>query len=296
VADEGWLSSLFASRSKHRTGELRFELVVLEGEQQGERFPIRYDRMLIGRRTPDPSRPHEICLSDRSVSLRQATLEIKRGRVFIEHLPGATNPTIVNRRKIERKKLKTNDVIVLGLVILELHETVQRLRPEARLAAPEPAATLIPPDESARDIRPEASVDAEAKTWLDVEAAAPADREAAIARSSSEPAAPGPEDETVIGEPNPTGPETPGRLADAPLPEDDAATLVQPPPASPPAPERQGETAIDEPSPAGPETPGDLADTPLPEDDAATVVRPPPTPGHQDETMIVESNDPKPES
>jgi pSer/pThr/pTyr-binding forkhead associated (FHA) protein len=244
VADKGWLSSLFDSRSKHRTGEPRFELVVLEGEQQGARFPIRYDRMLLGRRTPDPSRPREICLSDRSVSLRQATLEIKRGRIFIEHLPDATNPTIVNRRKIARKKLKANDVIVLGLVILELRETVQKRRPEARLAVPEPTAPLIPPDESARNILPQASVDAEARTWLDVETAAPADQKTVVDRSSSEPAAPGPEDETAIGEPNPIGPETPGDLDDAPLPEDDAATVIRPPTTPPPTPGHQDETII----------------------------------------------------
>ncbi len=292
MADKGWLSSLFAWRSKHRRGDPRLELVVLGGEQQGECFPIRYDRMLIGRRTPDPSRPHEICLNDRSVSLRQAALEIKRGSVFIEHLPGATNPTIVNRRKIARKKLKANDVIVLGLVILELREAAQKLRPEVRRPAREPTAALIPPDESARDICTEASVEAEARTWLDVETAAPADQEATVSRSSSEPPAPGSEDETVVGEPHPTVPETPGHLADAPLPEDDAATVVRPPPTPPPAPEPQDETLIDQPGPTDP-------DAPLPEDDAATVVRPPPTPppapGHQDETIIAESNDPKPE-
>jgi hypothetical protein len=244
VVDKGWLSSLFDSRSKHHTGEPRFELVVLEGEQQGEHFPIRYDRMLLGRRTPDPSRPREICLSDRSVSLRQATLEIKRGRVFIEHLPGATNPTIVNRRKIARKKLKANDVIILGLVILELREIVQARRPEARPAVPEPTAPLVPPAESARDIRPQASVDAEARTWLDVETTAPADQKTVVSRPSSEPAAPGPEDETVIGEPNPIVPETAADLDDAPLPEDDAATVVRPPPTPPPEPGPQDETII----------------------------------------------------
>ncbi len=98
---KGWLSSLFGSQREHGTGSPRFELAVLDGEQAGDCFPLRHSRTLIGRRTPDPKRPQELCLSDRSVSLRQASIEIKGNRVFIEHVSGATNPTVVNRRPVD---------------------------------------------------------------------------------------------------------------------------------------------------------------------------------------------------
>jgi pSer/pThr/pTyr-binding forkhead associated (FHA) protein len=291
MADKSWLSSLLGSRS-----ERRFELVVLEGAQAGQRFPLRHQKMLIGRRAPDPSRPREICLSDQSVSLRQATLEIKRGRVFIEHLAGATNPTVVNRRRVTRRKLRSGDILVLGLVVLELREIVEARRPEPRLADSELAATPAAVGESSREhparaaAAPAGVSQAESETWLEREPEAEAREAPTVAWSPpATSATPAPQDPG----------ENPTQLDVGDLPEDEMATIVRPPPETAPrAPGPRAETRIAEstdaePEPKAGENPTDLDAGSLPEDERATVVRPPPetaapAPGPQDETVITE--------
>jgi pSer/pThr/pTyr-binding forkhead associated (FHA) protein len=231
MANKGWLSSLFGSRS-----ERRFELVVLEGEQAGQCFPLRHDRMLIGRRAPDPNRPQEVYLSDRSVSLRQAILEIKRGRVFIEHVSDATNPTVVNRRRVNRTKLRAGDIIVLGLVVLELREIAEVPWSGPRPAASEITETLAATAESGLEnrSRPAAGPQAEAETWLDGDSEAKTDEGATIAESTD-------------AEPEPTPERTETDLDAGDLPEDERPTVVRS------APEDQAETIIAESTHAEPE-------------------------------------------
>ena len=242
MPNEGWLSSLFVSR-----GNRRFELVVLEGEQAGQRFPLRNDRMLIGRRAPDPDQPKEICLSDRSVSVRQAILEIKRGRVFIEHLSGATNPTVVNRRRVTRTKLRRGDIIVLGLVVLELREVAEGARSEPGVAAADPATGRAATGEPTPERHPraaEAVPRAEAKTWLERPPPAEADEAATTAWVPPQPAA--------TREPEDPGEIAAGLDADD-LPEDERATIVRPrPETATPVPGHQDETIIAESTDAEP--------------------------------------------
>ena len=122
-----------------------YELAVLEGADAGARYPIDRPQIQIGRRVPGAFNPDGIELNDRSVSGRHAIIGWEDGRVSIEHLPSATNPTLVNGRKVKRRRLRDGDRIVLGLVVLELRalqsDPVQSPRP----SEPRPFATATDP-------------------------------------------------------------------------------------------------------------------------------------------------------
>jgi pSer/pThr/pTyr-binding forkhead associated (FHA) protein len=119
-------------------------LFAIEGADAGLSFPIDRPQMQIGRSLPGRGREGEIRLTDRSVSSRHALLSYDDGRVSIEHLPSATNPTLVNGRRVKRsKQLREGDRIVLGLAVLEL-----RALPRPALEPPLPRVPGSPPASS----------------------------------------------------------------------------------------------------------------------------------------------------
>jgi pSer/pThr/pTyr-binding forkhead associated (FHA) protein len=109
-----------------------YELVVLEGADAGASYPLDRPQIQIGRGIPGATSEGGIELSDRSVSGKHALVSCEAGRISIEHLPSATNPTLVNGRRIKRKRVRDGDRIVLGLVVLELRaRTPEKTTPPA---------------------------------------------------------------------------------------------------------------------------------------------------------------------
>ncbi len=78
------------------------------GTKKGAIFPIRSDRFTIGR-----SPQNDIRIKDDTVSSRHALITRVNDAYFIEDLESA-NGTYVNGIKIERRRLRDNDEIVLG--------------------------------------------------------------------------------------------------------------------------------------------------------------------------------------
>ncbi len=138
------LSSLWDRTSGDDGGPRDYVLFAIEGADAGLSFPIDRPQMQIGRSLPGRGREGEIRLTDRSVSSRHALLSYDDGRVSIEHLPSATNPTLVNGRRVKRsKQLREGDRIVLGLAVLEL-----RALPRPALEPPLPRVPGSPPASS----------------------------------------------------------------------------------------------------------------------------------------------------
>lgn len=138
----GWLSSLLGD-SADPPGT-SYQLAVLQGADAGASWTIDRPNIQIGRRIPGTTGGGGIELNDRSVSARHALLSCEDGRVHLEHLPSATNPTLVNGRRIKRKRIRDGDRIALGLVVLELRARY----PEAPAVAPhrEPSPSRIETD------------------------------------------------------------------------------------------------------------------------------------------------------
>ena len=78
------------------------------GGRVGESFPIRADRLSIGRR-PDS----DVFLDDVTVS-RDHALVVKRGGDFYLDDLGSLNGTYVNRKRIESEQLRDGDELQVG--------------------------------------------------------------------------------------------------------------------------------------------------------------------------------------
>lgn len=130
---KGWLASIWSRGSGDDEAELEYDLVVLEGADAKATFPVDRPEIQIGRAAPGSKGSAGIQLTDRSVSSKHALLSRENGRITIQHLPSATNPTLVNGRRIKRKRIRDGDRIVLGLVVLELR--ARRIAPAASARA-----------------------------------------------------------------------------------------------------------------------------------------------------------------
>jgi len=142
---KGWLASIWSRGSGDDEAELEYDLVVLEGADAKATFPVDRPEIQIGRAAPGSKGSAGIQLTDRSVSSKHALLSRENGRITIQHLPSATNPTLVNGRRIKRKRIRDGDRIVLGLVVLELR--ARRIAP----AASAPALDRVPQAQIATD-------------------------------------------------------------------------------------------------------------------------------------------------
>lgn len=98
--------------SKSLVGEIFAELVVLEGPDKGEKFPLNQPEVIIGRKNTN-----QIALNDSNISRCHAKIEYENGSYTILDL-GSTNGTLVNGNLIKEKLLKHDDNIKLGTTVL----------------------------------------------------------------------------------------------------------------------------------------------------------------------------------
>ncbi|MBW2292410.1 MAG: FHA domain-containing protein [Deltaproteobacteria bacterium] len=113
------------SRKKKRTSPIEraepgLELLVLEGADAGQKFTVDADEVVIGRRLTEAELPGGILLHDATVSARQAVIRHRDGRYVIDHLGGATNPTLVNGSSIESATLVPGSQIQIGRAVIDV--------------------------------------------------------------------------------------------------------------------------------------------------------------------------------
>jgi signal transduction histidine kinase/pSer/pThr/pTyr-binding forkhead associated (FHA) protein len=87
-------------------------LLVVQGSDQGARFGLETETVLIGRGSH-----HAIRLSDSEVSHDHARLEFRNGQWFILDL-GSANGTFVNGEGVDVRQLRTGDHLQLGRTVL----------------------------------------------------------------------------------------------------------------------------------------------------------------------------------
>ncbi len=96
------------------------ELLVLEGQDAGRQFTVDGSEVAIGRGRPRSGHTGAILLADPTVSSQQAVIRVSLEGAVIEHRRGATNPTRVNGREIQRQRIAPGDRIQMGLAVLEV--------------------------------------------------------------------------------------------------------------------------------------------------------------------------------
>ena len=103
-----------------RRGGPRLSLFVVEGADPGAELRLAHFDMEIGRGDETRARGDRLMLRDRSVSARQAKLLPGADGWTLEHLPNASNATLLNGQSIQRKLLSLADRISFGRVVLEV--------------------------------------------------------------------------------------------------------------------------------------------------------------------------------
>ena len=98
------------------------ELMVLEGSDAGQQFTVDGPEVRIGRGKPKTGQTGAILLHDKSVSGLQATIRAEGGASVLEHNEGATNPTLVNGRRVKKQKIQPGDQLQMGLVKIEVRQ------------------------------------------------------------------------------------------------------------------------------------------------------------------------------
>ncbi len=144
-------------KAKDGPEDLVFELLVLEGEDAGQRFTVDGNVVSIHRGKPSASVPGEIVLTDPTVSSRQATIRQTSEGLFIEHREEATNSTSVNGREISIERIRAGDRISMGRTVLEvrsrpgisLTELIQKVDP-ADVQRADPGVTRSWPNRNDR--------------------------------------------------------------------------------------------------------------------------------------------------
>ncbi len=101
-------------------------LIVKRGPSAGARFLLDADRTVAGR-SPDA----DIFLDDVTVSRKHVEF-VREGEGFVVRDVGSLNGTYVNRDRIERAVLRTNDEVQIGKFRMTFHPS-----PAARAAGPE---------------------------------------------------------------------------------------------------------------------------------------------------------------
>ena len=101
-----WLSP-FKKKHRDQEPEQVLELLVLEGEDAGQKFTIDANNVAIARGVPRSGQPGSILLRDPTISGQQAMISRgDGGATMIEHHKGATNPTLVNGQVITRAPIR----------------------------------------------------------------------------------------------------------------------------------------------------------------------------------------------
>jgi len=100
-------------------GVEQLELLVVAGDDTGQRFTLDGDVMHVGRRPPNERAQREILLKDTTVSSRQALIVRHSDGYRITHNDSATNLTLINGDVARNSRLIVGAVIRIGRV--ELH-------------------------------------------------------------------------------------------------------------------------------------------------------------------------------
>ncbi len=116
-----WLPSI-GRKEAAEAPKTVLELMVLEGADAGQQFTVDGAEVRIGRGKPKTGQTGAILLHETSVSAWQATIRADRGGSILLHNRDATNPTLVNGRKITKQKIESGDRIQMGLCLIEVRE------------------------------------------------------------------------------------------------------------------------------------------------------------------------------
>ena len=116
-----WLSSI-GRKDAVETPKTVLELMVLEGADAGQQFTVDGAEVRIGRGKPKTGQTGAILLYETSVSAWQATIRAERDGSILVHNRDATNPTLVNGRKITKQKIMPGDRIQMGLCQIEVRQ------------------------------------------------------------------------------------------------------------------------------------------------------------------------------
>ncbi len=114
-----WLRSLIGKNERALRGPV-IELLVLEGLDAGQQFTLDGDEVLIGRRLPSGLGQRGVLLSDPTVSAKQAVIRRRGAGLVIQHMAGATNPTLVDGREAQGTPLRPGSRIQMGHVTMEV--------------------------------------------------------------------------------------------------------------------------------------------------------------------------------
>jgi pSer/pThr/pTyr-binding forkhead associated (FHA) protein/class 3 adenylate cyclase len=96
------------------------ELLVVEGPDAGSRFTVEGGAIRIGRGVSQQGRADAIGLHDPSVSPHHATILASERECLIVHRAGASGPTLVNGRPIDRAPIRPGDRIQMGATVFEV--------------------------------------------------------------------------------------------------------------------------------------------------------------------------------
>jgi len=87
-----------------------YRIVVVEGPQEGESYPVDYVRGTIIGRSPS----NNIFIKDRAVSRAHCQIRVDGDRCFIEDL-GSTNGTFVGDERVTEAELTDGSVVRVGV-------------------------------------------------------------------------------------------------------------------------------------------------------------------------------------
>ena len=115
-----WLHSIIHRKAAADEPVQVHELLVLEGVDAGEQFTVDGDEVLLGRRVHENGKGRGILLKDPTVSAKQAVIRRRGETLIVQHLAGATNPTLVDGRPAHGELLREGSEIQIGRVKLQL--------------------------------------------------------------------------------------------------------------------------------------------------------------------------------
>jgi len=97
---------------------MKFALQFIEGQRNGETFPLVSNSITIGRSVG------EILSEDAGISGKHCSIQMNGGELFVvDH--ASRNGTTVNGERIERKRLKAGDVVQAGQLVFRIVEWTQ---------------------------------------------------------------------------------------------------------------------------------------------------------------------------
>jgi pSer/pThr/pTyr-binding forkhead associated (FHA) protein len=117
-----WLDTFRRSGDRAGVEATVLELMVIEGADAGQQFTVDGPHVTIGRGKPQTGQTGSIFLHDTTVSAEQASIHADARGAVIEHNARATNPTLVNGRKVRRHRIRPGDEIRMGRVVVEVRE------------------------------------------------------------------------------------------------------------------------------------------------------------------------------